>query len=538
MKREGALTLLIAAMGFLGIIAFATFYVDNERSEIEGKIVRAALANANAANGNALRPQAYWTEAYENLQSHIDPAWGRANLGPYATQTSDMSAVLVFDTADRPVYSYGAGSLAAQARRMTTDPGILALERRAKTSRATPPTVSTGFIAFRGRIYMAAASLVAPNDGRPAATVKKKSVEIYLQEFNSDRMAHVQSAFGISRPHISARPVAGEENVMLRDAAGKPVAYLTWIPRKPGSAILAIAGGAASLCFLLLGYLLRRNLLRWHTAVQKIEASRAEVEQLNRDNWVRTMFLANISHELRTPLNAILGFSSLLKDEVLGPLGQQKYREYAADINKSGADLLTIVNHILFLASKRTFESPPAHCTAGQVFTESVDLLAADAQEKNLQMTSENSLRDEQIDLSASDYRQIIYNLGANAIKFSESAGLVQLLQRKTPDNQSLELIVQDRGCGIPNKDISYLGRPFYRVENSFNRGEGCGLGLALVRKIVELHGGTISFTSEQGAGTAVCVRLPLRLATPSPASKTIVRSGIAGLIAPTVQQA
>lgn len=536
MKREGVLTLLIAATGFLGIIAFAANYVDRERADIEGNIVRAALAGASMANANALRPQAYWTEAYDKLVSPVSPAWARENLGPYAAKISGASVVLVFDSADRPIYSYGIGSLAAKAGQMAFDRGIAALARRAKANRANPPLVSTGFVSFDGRVYLGAASLVAPTDGRPIAALGRKSVEIYLQEFDADRLAHVQSAFGISHLQLSARPVDGRQNVMLGDITGKAIAYLNWTPRKPGSTILIVAGAGALLCFLLVGYLLWRNLLRWHAALQKIEASRAEAEQLNRDNWLRTMFLANISHEFRTPLNAILGFSSLLKDEVLGPLGQDKYREYARDINKSGTELLTIINHILFLASKRTLEPQDAHCCAAQIFAESVDLLLQDAERKNVTLRSESHLDATDIALSESDYRQIVYNLGANAIKFSENCGTVQLLQRNTPDKKRLELIVKDSGCGIPDKDIGYLGRPFYRVESSFSRGEGCGLGLAMVRKIVEMHGGTIAFTSKAGQGTAVCVRLPLRSAPPAAGNMT--RSGIGGLISPMLRQA
>lgn len=218
MKREGALTLLIAALGLLGIVAFAARYVDRERAEIENKIVRSALANALANNGNALRPNTYWDSAYDNLEAPVNPSWARNNLGPYAAKTSDVSAVLVFNAAGRKIYSYEAGRLVGQANRMTANRDIQALERQARASRATPPVISTGFVRVDSGLYLGAASLVVPNDSRPDATINRKSVEVYLQEFSTDRMANVQNAFGISRPRIVEQPASGQENVMLRDA--------------------------------------------------------------------------------------------------------------------------------------------------------------------------------------------------------------------------------------------------------------------------------------------------------------------------------
>jgi len=221
-------------------------------------------------------------------------------------------------------------------------------------------------------------------------------------------------------------------------------------------------------------------------------------------------FLALMSHELRTPLTAVIGFADVMRGELFGPLGSPKYHEYCRDIEASGRHLLELVGDILDLAK---VESGRYVLTEGTVDLDalvraSIQLLGERPARKGIIVNTriERSLK---IHGDERALKQVLINLLTNAVKYTPSGGQVELTAGIV-SGSALELIVSDTGIGIPAAELALVQEPFAQASNSGAAGEdGSGLGLSIVRTLVELHGGTLTIESDIGAGTRVSVRVP-----------------------------
>ena len=224
----------------------------------------------------------------------------------------------------------------------------------------------------------------------------------------------------------------------------------------------------------------------------------------------KTEFLANMSHELRTPLNAIIGFSEMMHDEVLGPIGQPKYTEFAGDVLHSGRHLLGIINDILDLAKSEVGKLPitPEPVLIADLFAECQRIVGRDIDKRDLALSVELPDVPVTIFIDPLKGRQILLNLLSNAAKFTPSGGVIRL--RARADTTGVLLAVIDTGIGMRAEDISVAMTPFGQVDSGLGRKyEGTGLGLPLTKKLVELHGGTLLIDSVPGKGTSVVIRLP-----------------------------
>ncbi len=233
-----------------------------------------------------------------------------------------------------------------------------------------------------------------------------------------------------------------------------------------------------------------------------------EAEAANR---AKAEFIANMSHELRTPLNAIIGFSEMMKEQAFGDLGDRRYREYANDIHNSGNHLLDIINDILdlskFEAGKMELSTEPVDFV--QIIQSSVHLLQESAERGGVSLVS---IIPDTVPIVFGDARalkQILINLLSNAIKFTRLGGEVFVEVKAMPSGE-VHLIVRDTGIGIAAEDIPTAMAPFGQIDASFARRlEGTGLGLPIVKSLVEQHGGEFRLTSEPGVGTTATAVFP-----------------------------
>lgn len=222
-------------------------------------------------------------------------------------------------------------------------------------------------------------------------------------------------------------------------------------------------------------------------------------------------FLANMSHELRTPLNAVIGFADILKQELFGPLSPPRYKDYAKLIHESGEHLLALVNDLLDVSRIESGKFPivPEPLDPSLLVKGSCKLMSSVAEVKkiNLMVLVETGLPEMIADPRAC--KQMVLNLLSNAVKFSPEGADIRINAKRS--GYGLEISVQDYGPGMEADDLPKLGQPFFQCDNSYERHqEGAGLGLSIVRGLVELHHGELEFQSEPGIGTTAILRLPL----------------------------
>ena len=234
-------------------------------------------------------------------------------------------------------------------------------------------------------------------------------------------------------------------------------------------------------------------------------------DQADSANRAKSEFLANMSHELRTPLNAIIGFSEMIKDQTLGPVGSIKYRDYARDINESGQHLLDLINDILDLSKVEsgTLELDEEDIEMPEFIRSVQTLVTGRAQKGGVEL--EFDLSDDLPALRADKckLKQILVNLLSNAIKFTQAGGKVRLRIWCRSDSGCVFQII-DSGIGIAPENIPKALAPFQQVDSDLNRKyEGTGLGLPLAKSLCEMHGGSLDLQSEIGVGTTVTVRFP-----------------------------
>ena len=245
---------------------------------------------------------------------------------------------------------------------------------------------------------------------------------------------------------------------------------------------------------------------------RKYEAEKIRAEAANR---AKSEFLANMSHELRTPLNAINGFSEIMVGEMFGALGDARYKEYAKDILSSGQHLLALINDILDMskieAGKMSLRFEPV--ALDEVVDDAIRLVRNRAETVGLSIAIElPDLPDIEADYRA--IKQVLLNLLSNAVKFTPRGGqiLVKAEMRSDPFGERVRVTVRDTGIGISAEDLARLARPFEQIESQHAKTQqGTGLGLALTKSLVELHGGALDLHSAPGEGTTVTFSIPIR---------------------------
>lgn len=236
------------------------------------------------------------------------------------------------------------------------------------------------------------------------------------------------------------------------------------------------------------------------------ERDRAELA-----NRSKSEFLANMSHELRTPLNAIIGFSEILHNELMGPLGVDSYKEYALNIKDSGSHLLAIINDILDLSKIEAGKVELADdiIDLSRVLRSCTRLMEVRAAAAQVTLVTNISPALPALLADERKIKQIMINLLSNAVKFTPENGQVTVSAARL-DGGGIEIVVADTGIGIAAGDISKALSPFNQIDSSLSRKySGTGLGLPLADSFTRMHGGSLTLQSREGEGTTVTLYFP-----------------------------
>lgn len=241
----------------------------------------------------------------------------------------------------------------------------------------------------------------------------------------------------------------------------------------------------------------------------ELEAALLDAESASRS---KSEFLANVSHELRTPLNSIIGFSDLLRDRSFDELNE-KQKSYVNYIHNSGEQLLNLINDILDLSSIEAGRAglKLSKINLNDTIEDILSIFQKRALDKDIKITVEIEEGMDDITADEGKIKQLLSNLLSNAIKFSPAGGSIHICAR-TPQTDFVEVSVEDTGIGIKSEDIPKLFKPFSLLEPVYTKTtKGTGLGLALAKRLVELHGGKIWVESEYGKGSKFIFTIPVQ---------------------------
>lgn len=258
-----------------------------------------------------------------------------------------------------------------------------------------------------------------------------------------------------------------------------------------------------------------RDRSKLHELEQELQQINGTADELNRS---QRRFLATMSHELRTPLNAIVGFSDILKQELFGPLGHEKYRDHVSLISDSGAHLLSVVNDILDQSKIESgrYELSVSTFSIADIADATIAMLQPIAEKGQVSIRNDIGADVPEISADRRACQQILINLLSNAVKFSPEGGDVCVSAKTLGRNVKIE--VRDNGIGIDPAFMATICEPFTQADNGSDRQyEGSGLGLSVVTGLVELHHGELNIESTPGRGTVVTITLPTRASTSNP---------------------
>lgn len=250
-------------------------------------------------------------------------------------------------------------------------------------------------------------------------------------------------------------------------------------------------------------------------AMQHERALMEAKEAAERAYAAKSQFLANMSHELRTPLNAIIGFSEMMQQQLLGPIGNERYLDYIKGIRESGEHLLDLITDILDMSKIEAgkYELDLEDINVGKIIRLAVHMIEGRAMEQGIKILV--NLPDENLRIVA-DRRavmQMTLNLLSNAVKFSHPESRIDV--ECIGMAEFISIRVKDRGIGIPAHKLPTITNPFEQAANQYTRShEGSGLGLSITKELAELHGGSIHIESTVDVGTTVTIRLPLNAET------------------------
>lgn len=510
----------------LAVAWFAARAQDRQAVNAMRHTVRSVIESNRRELGGWVSDYAYWDSFVENVVLTPDPIWIEDNIGRYAQENLDVDVTLVVDGSNEP-YVVSMTEEADLGPSLTPLPASLVGLARSARQAAGPvdqrPSPQGAYVLIDTRVFIAVAS-VAKWEAETALPVRKGGpvVLLYLREIDQVMLAEFANDYMVQNLSLVVGEHEVADGLALFGPDGELVAELVWQSPSPGTAFfrtLAVPMLAVVLIAAFsLAWIIRRiratvdQILAAHQALnERTEALRLARDEADRANRAKTEFLAQMSHDLRTPLNAILGFSEVIALQTFGsdPAAAERYRGYARQIHTGGDQLRTLIDSILDVArlDAGSYDLHRETLSLDSEIAACLSLMGTAFESKALTVKAPPTGLSVTVDQGA--LGQILMNLVGNAAKYTDAGGAI------TVAGDSCELgtviIVSDTGRGMSEADMA-------RAFDLFTRGgsilgvagaEGSGLGLSIVKRLVDLHGGSVRLESELGVGTTVTVLLP-----------------------------
>ncbi len=529
-RRSAAVPLaLTAAAVAAAAVALLAGAAEQDRifaADVDRHVAHDVAANLDAV-ARVAESNGWWTDMVERVaRGRVDAEWLDAQIYEFYAARDGISHLIVVDDRDRIVYARaGDGHAAPDA--VGSAPGLDALVRAARTGDVLNPPKVSGAVEIGGAPFVAGAFEITEDTVTPE-TRPTGYVLVAARDLRATVLAPMRDGLPAA---VTRLDVGGPSGIPVLASDGREIARIAWAADMPGAAFLRQALLPASAMTLLVGGLLlaawafgRRSAIALREAEARARAQRDEAIAQSRAaedaSRAKSMFLATMSHELRTPLNAVIGFAEIIKDRRFGDDALPRYAGYAEDIWRSGRHLLALITDVLDFSKAEAgrieldedeFDLDEAVRSASRLVVHRAELGGV-------------SLADETpggIVLRADRRRvvQMLVNLLSNAAKFSPPGRAVRVSAEA--DGRGLSVSVRDQGPGIAPEHLARLGEAFYQVRRDAHLAQdGTGLGLALTRRLIELHGGSLEIESELGVGTCATLRFPAARVWSSPRSQ------------------
>lgn len=511
-----ALILLGAAVNVF-LINRAGSTLDDEAARTQKQIVSSMAKRLLIKLDRFVGDFALWDEfyTYSDNESYPDD-WREANMGDYIGDTFDASGAWVLTEDDRLLYSWVQDTAKDPVAVFNGGPDLKHLAQAARDLPAREGSANpvSAFIVENGTVHIAAAAVITPVTSAELVSIqdKKRNVFIVMSDLDATGYQQLAEDFDLSGLKFALEEPHGHDvtSVPLFDIDQKIIGYLAWEVDSRFGAFMNGYTPAALALLVAIACIVAVLGLRWTRTIDRLQSVTLAADAAESASHAKSAFIANMSHELRTPLNAIIGFGEVMEMESYGPLGNDKYREYAGDVVSSGRHLLGVINDVLAVArieaGQHCFEIDT--CDVSEIAEEAVRMVRQEAGDRGVALHAATS---EMLVLAdARGLRQILLNLLSNAVKFTNEGGRVSVTWNERRMDNTVEIAVSDTGVGIPADKIPLLGTPFFQVSDVLSRNHaGMGLGLSIVTSMAKGMGGSVNIHSVVNAGTTVRVRLP-----------------------------
>jgi len=518
---------IIAVTAVLTFLGIAASNIDKVARESSTHLIGSVFTDMEERDALLVTDHSWWQEMVEQVENGIDPQWADDTIGSYLIEQFDLAHSLVYGADDRIVFQYGFLEESGPSALSVVE-AVRPMIALARNTEPESPEPSVSYISLADGVYLTAVSAIVPEDAETAAGYPKP-YPVFIITRHIDRVALLEISEKFLLHDLRFGASVDDPALGLKGIDGRPVATVTWRPDQPGARyftslslplglVFAVMAGAA---WLILARDRRnrlaledrtREIMATNLALSQSEARAREAEAIATEaSHAKSLFLANMSHELRTPLNAVIGFSKMIESEVLGSVGNPKYREYGHDIHNSASHLLGLVRRILDMAKIDVgefilFEEA---LNLDELLDDCCRMVGPSADENGISLRWELERERTLVLVDRVRLRQVVLNLLTNAIKFTPKGGRVGLLSG-IEQNGVTWFRITDTGIGMEAKDIPKVLEPFGRTEHGSRVDrEGAGLGPSLSKAITELHGGTLEIESVPGLGTTITVTLP-----------------------------